>query len=137
MSNFSDNLPACQAYTVIFVYRFAEGFFIYPFKELVLYVFLLQDFFNYNFNFYTSPFQFICMHPLFNSNVQMYQWGDGGSPPISQKFVHPPSATQKNPPQQTPHPPNLYSPLPPNLYSPSPHQKSVPPLNNNFQVITQ
>ena len=35
MSNFSGNLPACYAYTVIFVCRFAKGF-VLPFQKILL-----------------------------------------------------------------------------------------------------
>ena len=43
MSNFSDNLPVCYVYAVIFVCRFAKGF-VLPLQRLVLYVILLPNF---------------------------------------------------------------------------------------------
>ena len=57
MSNVSDNLPACYAYAVIFICRFAEGF-ILPFQRASFTrYFTLGFFFDHNFNFCVSPIQ--------------------------------------------------------------------------------
>ena len=52
MSNFSDNLPACDAYAVIFVCRFGKGL-VAPFQRagFTLY-FTLDFFFDYDFKSY-------------------------------------------------------------------------------------
>ena len=57
MSNFSDNLPACYAYAVIFVCRFAKVF-VLPFQRAsFISHFTLGFYFDDNFNFYISPIQ--------------------------------------------------------------------------------
>ena len=58
-----------------------------------------------------------------------YCEGSGGSSPTSRKFAHAPHL-EKFPPVDSP-PPNIYHPPPPPKCNP------LPPLNNNFQVITQ
>ena len=55
MNSVSDNLPASNSCTVIFVYRFAKDF-VLPFqKASLIRYFTLEFFFDYNFNFYVFP----------------------------------------------------------------------------------
>ena len=66
MSNVSDNLPTCYAYTVILVCSFPKGFVLPSLKASFIRSFILGLFFDYNFNFYVSPIQIkyisaICM----------------------------------------------------------------------------
>ena len=44
MSNFSDNLPACYAYAVFFICRFAESF-VLPFQRAIFPRYITLGFF--------------------------------------------------------------------------------------------
>ena len=61
MNSASDNLPAFNSYSVIFVYRFAKDF-VLPFqKASFIRYFTLEIFFDYNFNFYVFPIHIKCI----------------------------------------------------------------------------
>ena len=52
-----DNLPACYAYTVIFICRFAKSFVLPIQRAGFTRIFLWYLFFSYDFNFYVSTIQ--------------------------------------------------------------------------------